>query len=63
MQLTAEGLLAKGNKTRIVWKSESDSQAITVKEVTDVDARVMPPSWLMLTSLSNESLLFCSKST
>ncbi|HGK7311049.1 hypothetical protein [Aeromonas caviae] len=37
MQLTAEGQLAKGDKIKIVGKSESDSQTITVKEVIDVD--------------------------
>ncbi|MFM5431416.1 hypothetical protein ACET9P_11045 [Aeromonas veronii] len=37
MQLTAEGQLAKGDKIKIVGKSDSDSQTITVKEVIDVD--------------------------
>lgn len=36
-QLTAEGQLTKGDKIKIVGKSDSDSQTITVKEVIDVD--------------------------
>ena len=39
MQLTAEGQLAKGDKIRIVGKSERDSQIVTIKEVITVDGR------------------------
>lgn len=37
MQLTAEELLAPGDKIQIIGKSERDSQTITVKEVITVN--------------------------
>ena len=39
MQLTAEGQLTKGDKIKIIGKSERDSQTVTVKDVITVNGR------------------------